>query len=77
MAQFSKAVWVKAVEMKCVECIYDPSGGNGTWREQVEGCTDETCPLYPVRPLPEGRKHETEALIPNLVERRREEWGVM
>lgn len=40
-----------AINAKCKECIYDPMGGAGTWREQVEACTSRTCPLYPVRPV--------------------------
>jgi hypothetical protein len=75
MAQFSKKVWVKAVEQKCAECIYDPGSGGGTWREQVMACSDSSCPLYHIRPLPEGEKHAENPLIPNLVERRRHEWG--
>ena len=41
----------KAVSDFCRYCIYDPSPGLGTWREQVEGCPATDCPLYPVRPL--------------------------
>lgn len=41
----------KAINDKCKECIYDPYGGNGTWRKQVEDCTSRTCPLWPVRPV--------------------------
>jgi hypothetical protein len=37
----------KAINAKCKECIYDPIGGNGTWRQQVEQCTSFNCPLYP------------------------------
>lgn len=50
----------KAINAKCKECIHDPKGGGGTWRQQVEACTDKRCPLYPVRPLSEGEKHETD-----------------
>lgn len=39
----------KAVNAKCKDCIYDRLAG-GTWRAQVEACTCDTCPLYPVRP---------------------------
>jgi len=39
------------VNAKCVECIYDPFAGAGTWRQQVEACTAVTCPLYQIRPL--------------------------
>ncbi len=41
----------KAINGMCRECIYDSSPGNGTWREQTEGCTSPKCPLYPLRPL--------------------------
>jgi hypothetical protein len=41
----------KAINDKCIECIYDPIGGPGTWRQQVEECTSKSCPLFPVRPL--------------------------
>ena len=36
---------------KCIECIYDGSGGGGSWRQQVEACTCTGCPLYSVRPV--------------------------
>jgi hypothetical protein len=39
-----------AINRKCRECIYDPRGGGGTWREQVQACIAPDCPLYPVRP---------------------------
>ena len=54
----------KAADAKCKECIYSP-GDPGTWRQQVEACTSQKCPLYEVRPRPyptprvdtsEGRK---------------------
>jgi hypothetical protein len=45
----------KAVDAKCRECIYDPYSGDGTWRQQVEGCTNPKCPLFPLRPLPDYR----------------------
>ena len=47
-----------AINAKCKECIYDGDNGSGTWRQQVEACTAHSCPLYYVRPLSEGRKHE-------------------
>lgn len=70
MAQFKKSIWVQAVEQKCAECVYDPGSG-GNWREQVENCQGTDCPLYPLRPLPGGKKHAENPVIPNLVERRR------
>ena len=42
------------INAKCVECIFDPIGGGGTWRQQVEACTSMTCPLWVVRPRSEG-----------------------
>lgn len=47
----SKAELRAAINAKCCECIYDPVGGVGTWREQVEACTAPRCPLYGVRPV--------------------------
>ncbi len=41
----------KAINEKCKDCIYDPASGLGTWRQQTEGCTSTTCPLYPLRPV--------------------------
>jgi hypothetical protein len=38
------------VNAKCIDCIFDPHGGGGSWRQQVEACTSTTCPLYEVRP---------------------------
>jgi hypothetical protein len=40
-----------AIDAFCKQCIYDPEGGTGTWRQQVEACTTTRCPLYPVRPV--------------------------
>ena len=44
----------RAINAKCKECIYDPIGGDGTWRAQVEACTVTGCPLYPLRPTSRG-----------------------
>ena len=38
------------VNAKCIECIYDPYKGRGTWRQQAEACTAGDCPLFSVRP---------------------------
>lgn len=46
----------KAINEFCKGCIYDPLSGQGTWRQQVEACTQTECPLYPFRPKSEGRK---------------------
>jgi hypothetical protein len=40
-----------AIDAMCRSCIYDPGGANGTWREQVQGCSSGNCPLHPVRPI--------------------------
>lgn len=41
----------KCINEKCRECIYDPLGGNGSWRQQVTACTSPDCPLFAVRPV--------------------------
>jgi hypothetical protein len=38
------------INAKCKQCIYDPTNGGGTWREQVQACTVQSCPLFEVRP---------------------------
>ena len=50
----SKAGLRGKIDAKCMECIYDPMPGNGTWRQQVEECTSYACPLYSVRPTSKG-----------------------
>ena len=42
-----------AIDAMCRACLYDPHQ-NGTWRQQIEGCSSPTCPLYPYRPRPTG-----------------------
>ena len=37
------------IDAKCVECVYDPTAGDGNWRQQVEACCGYSCPLYGVR----------------------------
>jgi len=37
------------INAMCIECIYDPEGGDGSWKQQVTDCTSPTCPLYSVR----------------------------
>ena len=56
-----KASLRKAINAYCRWCIYDPRGGMGAWREQVEACTGEDCPLYSVRPASTRRKPAQEA----------------
>lgn len=41
-----------AINLMCKQCIHDPDGGTGTWRQQVAACTAENCPLFAYRPLP-------------------------
>jgi len=45
----------KAIDNKCKDCVYDPAN-KGTWRQQVEACDIESCPLWPVRPTSRGEK---------------------
>lgn len=45
-----------AINAKCRECIYDPIGGKGNWRQQVEACTSPKCPLYAVRARSKGER---------------------
>jgi hypothetical protein len=40
----------KAINDMCASCIYDPIGGKGGKKQQIEACTAHACPLYPVRP---------------------------
>lgn len=48
----------QAINAKCRECIYDPIGGRGTWREQVGDCVSANCALHPLRPMPSKRKED-------------------
>ena len=45
-----KAVLRRRVNDTCKDCTY-PLRGIGTWRLQVENCTDSKCPLWDVRPV--------------------------
>jgi len=38
-----------AINANCVGCVYDPEEP-GTWRQQVDQCGVESCPLYSFRP---------------------------
>lgn len=51
-----KAGFRGKINAKCIECIYDPMSGGGTWRQQVEACSSYKCPLYDVRPISKGEK---------------------
>lgn len=44
------------IDKACKQCIFDPYGGAGTWRQQAANCTDTTCGLYPARPLDQVTK---------------------
>ena len=46
----------KAINQQCKDCIYDPHGGYGNWRQQVEACTCPSCSLFPVRPTSSPKK---------------------
>ena len=43
----------QAINEMCKVCIYDRLS-TGTWKDQVESCTDMNCPLYSFRPLSAG-----------------------
>jgi len=47
----------KQIDLMCKRCIYDGSGGSGSWRQQVTDCTSSSCELYNLRPLVEGERH--------------------
>lgn len=47
-----------AIDSFCFHCIYDPVGGRGTWRQQVEDCTSCECSLFPYRPKPTNTKKQ-------------------
>jgi hypothetical protein len=53
----------KLVNLKCKECIYDPKGGYGTWRQQTEACTSRKCPLWPIRPVSKPKVSEKEETV--------------
>ena len=50
----SKPGWRGKVNAMCIDCTYDPKSGEGTWRQQVEKCAIESCPLYSIRPKSRG-----------------------
>lgn len=53
-----------AINAKCKECIYDPIGGRGNWRQQVEACTALSCPLWLVRPTSKANQDVSGANLP-------------
>jgi hypothetical protein len=54
----------KAINEKCRDCIYDPKSGLGNWRQQVEGCTIQSCSLWPYRPKSSGSRSSGADLAP-------------
>lgn len=50
----------KAIENFCKQCIYDPEGANGTWRQQTQVCTAKSCPLFDFRPKSEADSERNE-----------------
>ena len=46
----------KTINDMCKLCIYDPVGGEGTWRQQVQACTSHECPLFDLRPISQPKK---------------------
>lgn len=45
------------INLKCKDCVYDPLD-TGTWRQQVQACTVQLCPLWKVRPCTTGSSEE-------------------
>lgn len=44
-----------AIDKMCRSCLFDPrSEGLGSWRQQTEACTSQSCPLWKLRPKPTG-----------------------
>lgn len=48
-----------AINAFCRSCIHDPRE-KGSWREQVQACLCEGCPLWRVRPQPRPRQNGVE-----------------
>ena len=44
----------KRIDLMCRSCITDELD-RGTWRQQVEGCKCNYCPLWAVRPVSQPR----------------------
>ena len=47
----------KCIEQKCKDCSYD-SQQSGSWRQQVENCTVQSCALWEVRPITMETLHQ-------------------
>ncbi len=58
--EMAKSKFRGRINAKCVECIYDPKCGSGTWRQQVAACTSYNCPLFDVRPIPSEEDENAE-----------------
>ena len=50
-----------AINEMCKACLYEPGGGGGAWRQQIEACTAPGCPLYHVRPRTTAEQPDTAA----------------
>jgi hypothetical protein len=55
--EVKKAGFKAKIRAFCCHCIYDPHQ-EGTWLKQIKNCTSWHCPLYMVRPLPNGKTHK-------------------
>jgi hypothetical protein len=53
----------RAINLTCRQCIFDEKA-EGTWRQQVEACTDASCGLHPVRPVTIQKSPETDESQP-------------
>ncbi len=43
------------INAKCIDCLYDPISGKGSWKQQIEACTSPACPLFDVRPVSKSK----------------------
>jgi hypothetical protein len=46
-----------AINAMCKDCIYDDAE-KGAWRQQVERCDIQECPLWPLRPRSKTKVEE-------------------
>jgi hypothetical protein len=72
LAPAPKMSKTKSLHEMCKSCIYDPLD-KGTWREQVENCASQSCPLWQHRPMTVAtinlqRKGKSDADIDALVD---------
>lgn len=69
----------KALNEMCKSCIYDKAAP-GTWREQVEACGSQHCPLWQHRPMTvatvnlqrKSRTLDIDALVADMEDEREE-----